>query len=122
MVSDVGKQIIQSTVVHLRIWGNRPNMEENLKIRDSRIGKSGMPGLLLKFPQIIYGADRSFGGNRMEPKGKLKVPTLSPYEIRSQSKRQTSNEELEEVRKRGRYIVLPPVEEGREGDWEDLIL
>jgi hypothetical protein len=55
----------------------------------------------------------------METKGKLEVRAPSPHEIRSQRKRQTSNEELDEVRRRGRYVVLPPVEGTQEMNSED---
>lgn len=58
----------------------------------------------------------------MEPKGKLEVPAPTSHELRSQYKRQTSDEELDEVRRRGRYVVLPPVEGTQEEDWKDLIL
>jgi hypothetical protein len=59
----------------------------------------------------------------MEPKGKFEVPGHSTHEPRSRDKRQTSEEELEEVRKRGRYVVLPPIEGPQEEvDWDVLIL
>jgi hypothetical protein len=58
----------------------------------------------------------------MEPKSKFGVPINSPPEMRSQDKRQTSEEELEEVRKRGDYVVLPPIEGPQEEvDWDVLI-
>jgi hypothetical protein len=58
----------------------------------------------------------------MEPKSKFGVRINSPPELRSRDKIQTSEEELEEVRKRGRYVVLPPVEESQEEvDWDVLI-
>ncbi len=55
----------------------------------------------------------------MEHKSKLEMPGHSPHKLRSRDNRQTSKEELEEVRKRGRYVVLPPVEEPEEEDWDD---
>jgi hypothetical protein len=58
----------------------------------------------------------------MDPKGKLEVPAPSRHELRSQYKRQTSDEELDEVRRRGCYVVLPPVEGTQKEDWKDLIL
>jgi hypothetical protein len=58
----------------------------------------------------------------MEPKSKFGVRINSPPELRSRDKIQTSEEELEEVRKRGHYVVLPPVEESQEEvDWDVLI-
>jgi hypothetical protein len=58
----------------------------------------------------------------MEPKGKLEVLAPSPHGLRSKDKRQTSDEELDDVRRRGHYVVLPPFEGTQEEDWEDLIL
>ena len=55
----------------------------------------------------------------METKGKLEVPANGPQELRSQYKRQASDEELDEVRRRGRYVVLPPVEGTQEMNSED---
>ncbi len=52
----------------------------------------------------------------------LEVSAPKLYGLRSQYKRQTSDEELDEVRKRGRYVVLPPVEEPQLEDWGNLIL
>jgi hypothetical protein len=57
----------------------------------------------------------------MKPKGKLEVPAPSPYDLRSPCKRQTSDEELDEVRKRGRNVVLPSVEWTQWEDWRDWI-
>ena len=54
----------------------------------------------------------------METKARLRVPVPRP-EFRSRDRRQTSAEELEEVRKRGRYVVLAPVEGPQEEDWDD---
>lgn len=55
----------------------------------------------------------------MDPKSRLEVPGHSPHELRSPDKRQTSEEELEEVRKRGHYVVLPPVKGPQEEDWDN---
>jgi hypothetical protein len=55
----------------------------------------------------------------MEPKSKLGVPIHSSPELRLRDKRQTSEEELEEVRKRGHYLVLPPIEDPQEEDWDN---
>ena len=58
----------------------------------------------------------------MDPKSKFGVPRHSTHELRPRDKRQTSEEELEEVRKRGRYVVLPPIEGPQEEvDWDVLI-
>jgi hypothetical protein len=78
-----------------------------------------MSGLLLSFTQIIYRIEIAQGDDRMEPKSKVEVPVHSPLKLRSGEKRQTSKEELDEVRKRGRYVVLPPVEEPQEEDWDN---
>jgi hypothetical protein len=58
----------------------------------------------------------------MRPKGRLEWPAPSPRDVRSRRKKQTSDEELDEVRKRGRYVVLPHVEYTPQNDWMDLIL
>jgi hypothetical protein len=55
----------------------------------------------------------------MEFKSQLEVPIPGSPELGSRYKRQTSEKELEEVRQRGRYVVLPPVERPPEDDWED---
>jgi hypothetical protein len=58
----------------------------------------------------------------MESIGNLEVSAPKLHELRSQYKRQTSDKELEEVRKRGRYVVLPPVEGPQEEDWEPFMV
>jgi hypothetical protein len=78
-----------------------------------------MSGLLFNFSQIIYKIEIGQGDARMELKSQLEVPGHRPLAQRSWEKRQTSDEELEEVRKRGRYVVLPPVEGPQEDDWDD---
>jgi hypothetical protein len=78
-----------------------------------------MSGLLFNFSQIIYRIEIGQGDDRMGPKSQLEVSVHSPLDLRSREKRQTSDEELEEVRKRGRYVVLPPVEGPQEDDWDD---
>jgi hypothetical protein len=96
-----------------------PNYEKS-EIRYSPTYKSGMSGLLSSPIQIIYRIEIGQGDDKMGNKTKLKKPVQSPNELRSQHNRQTSKEELEEVRKRGRYVVLPPVEGPQEeSDWED---
>jgi hypothetical protein len=78
-----------------------------------------MSGLLSSFIQIICRIEIGQGDDRMETKSKIEVPGQSPHELRSGEKRQTSKKELDEVRKRGRYVVLPPVEEPQEEDWDN---
>jgi hypothetical protein len=56
----------------------------------------------------------------MEPKGNVEVRSLCAPDPHSLNKRQTSDEELEELRRRGRYVVLPPVEGPPEEVWEVL--
>jgi hypothetical protein len=55
----------------------------------------------------------------MEPKSRLGMPMPRPPELNLRERRQTSAEELEEVRKRGRYVVLAPIEGPPEEDWDD---
>ena len=57
----------------------------------------------------------------MKPEGKLEGPAPSLYDLKSPCKRQTSDEELDEVRKRGRNVVLPSVEWTQWEDWRDWI-
>ena len=55
----------------------------------------------------------------METKVKLEAPAPIPHGLRSKYKRQTSDEELDDVRRRGHYVVLPPVEGTQEMNSED---
>jgi hypothetical protein len=77
----------------------------------------------LSLIQIIYRIKIGQGDDAMESKSKFGVPINSSLAPRSQDRRQTSEEELEEVRKRGRYVVLPSFEGSQEEvvDWDVLI-